>query len=66
MFGADVIIQFVWLIVLMVNVSTCKVSTLVTLYSSQEDKDSAADVLSKAIDWYHANDVRLSCSIMHM
>jgi signal recognition particle subunit SRP72 len=32
------------------------VSTLVTLYSSQEDKESAADVLSKAIDWYHAND----------
>jgi hypothetical protein len=33
------------------------VSALITLYSSQEDRESAADVLKTAVDWYHANDV---------
>jgi len=36
----------------------------VTLYSSQEDQTSAADVFSKAISWYQNNDVRsLNCAV---
>jgi len=34
-----------------------QVGALVTLYSSQEDQSSAADVFSKAISWYQNNDV---------
>lgn len=37
-----------------------QLGALVTLYSSQEDKTSAADVLSKAISWYQNNDVSIS------
>jgi len=46
-----------------------QVGTLVTLYSSQEDQSSAADVFSKTISWYQNNDVssiKLRSSMSHV
>ncbi|WAR22360.1 SRP72-like protein [Mya arenaria] len=46
----------VWLAVAQLHLASSSVSTLVTLYMSQEDSDSAIQVLSDAVAWTRKNE----------